>query len=312
MINPVRTALVDTLSPGDLEVFIAVATVGSFRAAAQRMGLSQPAVSQRIQRLEAQIGLSLFTRSTRRVELTDAGRRLQERGERMVHDLQRTLKELRDEAGVRAGRVSFGVSQSLMAPYAIPSVMVRFIQEYPGVRLNLVDVAWNAVLAQLTDGRIDLAFVPQDGLSPSLAIETLYTEEVVPVAARSLVPGRRRVLAPEAFARLPVVGVAANSAVYRQMRRLHEQVGGRFTPFMEATRLSSVIGLMQVGLGVAFLPRHMVGSIGDVVELTVTGYPFERSVAMVRDSRRDLSPAAERFAALARVHFRRTRGRPIG
>ena len=53
-------------------------------------------------------------------------------------------------------------------------------------------------------------------------------------------------------------------------------------------------------------------AIDHVVELTVTGYPFERSVAMVRDSRRELSPAAERFAALARVHFRRNRGRPIG
>jgi DNA-binding transcriptional LysR family regulator len=304
--------MVDTLSPGDLEVFVAVAQLGSFRAASQHLGLSQPAVTQRIQRLESQVGLQLFNRSTRRVELTDVGLKFKSRAERLVRELDRTLRELRDQAQVRAGRVNVGVSQSLMAPHAIPSVMVNYMREFPGVRLNLVDVVWNALPLQLNDGRMDLAFVALEGLSPSLSCEPLFTEEVVPVAARSLFPGRRRQLTPEEFARLPVVGVAVNSAVYRQLRALHESVGSRFAPIQEATRLSSVIGMMQVGLGVAVLARYMVPTLGDIVELSVQGYRFERTVGMVRDGRRALSPAAERFAQAARVHFRRTGGLPPG
>jgi DNA-binding transcriptional LysR family regulator len=310
MNNPNQPAIFDTLSPGDLEVFVAVARAGSFRAAAQRLGLSQPAVTQRIQRLESQVGLSLFSRSTRRVELTQAGHRLLDRAERLVSEIQRTLQDLRDEAGLQTGRVTLGATQSMMAPDSIPSVMMRFMREHPGVRLSLVDTPWSEVLAQLDDGRIDLAFMPQEGLSPTLHCETLFTEEIVPVAARSLFPGRRRHLTPAEFARLPVVGVAVNSAIYRLMRKLHEQLGSRFAPVQEANRLSSVIGMMQVGMGVAIVPRHLVASLGEVVELSVEGYRFERAVAMVRDGRRALSPAAERFAQLARLHFRRVRPAP--
>jgi LysR family carnitine catabolism transcriptional activator len=306
------STLIDTLSPGDLEVFVAVAQLGSFRAASLHLGLSQPAVTQRIKRLESQVGLKLFNRSTRRVELTDVGLKFKSRAERLVHELDRTLRDLRDQAQVRAGRVNFGVSHSMMVPYAIPAVMMNYVREFPGVRLNLVDVGWNALLSQLTDGRIDLAFVSQEGLSPSLNCETLFIEELVPVASRSLFPGRRCQLTPEEFVRLPVVGVTVNSAIYRQLRALHESVGAPYTPVQEASRLSSVIGMMLAGLGVAVLPRHMVPSLGEVVELSVQGVRFERAVGMVRDGRRALSPAAERFAQAARVHFRRTRGLPPG
>lgn len=304
-----RISGLDAFAPGDLEIFVRVAQAGSFRAAAEHSGLSQPAVTQRIQRLEAQIGLALFHRSTRRVELTDAGRRLRERAERTLSDLRRALTELRAEAQVRAGRLSIMASQSMMAPHAIPAVMLRFMQAYPEVKLNLVDIPWNALLSKLAEGQIELAFVAAEGLSPSLRCDTLFTEELVPVASRRLHRSRRRELSVAEFARLPVVCVEANSTTYRIMSELHGQVGSRFTPVMQASRLSSVIGLMQAGIGVALLPRDLVGTLADTVELSVQGLRFERKVAMVRDARRPLSPQAERFAAMAITHFRRAAAR---
>jgi len=291
-----RGLALDALAPGDLEVFFAVAQAGSFRAAAERIGLSQPAVTQRIQRLEQQVGLPLFSRSTRRVQLTEAGHRLQDRAERTIH-------ELRAMADLRIGQVNFAVSQSLMAPHAVPAVMVRFRQAHPQVRLQLVETPWNDLLAHIAEGRIELAFMPEEGLSPSLHCETLFTEELAPVASRSLHRMRRRSLSAREFAALPVVGLATNSTAYRLLRGLHAQAGSRYAPVMESTRLSSVIGMMQAGIGVALLPRHLLPTLGDVVELSVQGYRFERKEAMVRDARRPLSPQAERFASLARTHF---------
>ena len=298
-----RGLALDALAPGDLEVFFAVAQAGSFRAAAERIGLSQPAVTQRIQRLEQQVGLPLFSRSTRRVQLTEAGHRLQDRAERTIHELRRTLVELRAMADLRIGQVNFAVSQSLMAPHAVPAVMVRFRQAHPQVRLQLVETPWNDLLAHIAEGRIELAFMPEEGLSPSLHCETLFTEELAPVASRSLHRMRRRSLSAREFAALPVVGLATNSTAYRLLRGLHAQAGSRYAPVMESTRLSSVIGMMQAGIGVALLPRHLLPTLGDVVELSVQGYRFERKEAMVRDARRPLSPQAERFASLARTHF---------
>jgi DNA-binding transcriptional LysR family regulator len=301
-----RGLALDALAPGDLEVFFAVAQAGSFRAAAERIGLSQPAVTQRIQRLEQQVGLPLFSRSTRRVQLTEAGQRLKDRAERTIHELRRTLADLRAMADLRSGTVCFAASQPLMAPHAIPAVMVQFRQIHPDIKLRLVDTPWNDLLEQLAEGRIELAFMPQEGLSPSLHCETLFTEELVPVASPRLYRSRRRSLTVEEFVALPVVGVSANAAVNRQLRALHQSVGSRFAPVMQPTRLSSVIGLMQAGMGVALLDRHTLASLSDVVELSVQGWCFERKVAIVRDARRSLSPPAERFAKIARAHFART------
>ena len=300
-----RGLVLDTLAPGDLEVFVAVAQAGSFRGAAERTGLSQPAVTQRIQRLEQQVGVALFSRSTRRVQLTEAGQHLKNRAERTLHELRRTLADLRAMADLRSGTVRLAASQPLMAPHAIPAVMVQFRQAHPEIKLSLVDTAWNDLLEQLAEGRIELAFMPEEGLSPSLHCETLFTEELVPVASPSLYRSRRRSLTVNEFAALPVVGVSANAGINRQLRALHQSVGSRFAPVMRATRLSSVIGMMQAGMGVALLDRHTLASLSGVVELSVQGWHFERKVAIVRDARRPLSPPAERFAKIARAHFAR-------
>lgn len=272
---------------------------------AQRTGLSQPAVTQRIQRLERQVGLPLFSRSTRRVQLTEAGQHLRSRAERTLHELRRTLADLRAMADLRSGTVRFAASQPLMAPHAIPAVMVQFRQAHPEIELTLVDTAWNDLLEQLAEGGIELAFMPEEGLSPSLHCETLFTEELVPVASPLLYRARRRLLTVEEFVALPVVGVSANAGINRQLRALHQSVGSRFAPVMRATRLSSVIGMMQAGIGVALLDRHTLTSLRDVVALSVQGWHFERKVAIVRDARRPLSPPAERFAKIARAHFAR-------
>lgn len=86
------------LSPADLDAFVAVAETGSFRQAAQTLGVSQPTISARIRHLEAVLGVRLFHRTTRRVVITDAGERLRGRVERMVLETRALLREFREEA----------------------------------------------------------------------------------------------------------------------------------------------------------------------------------------------------------------------
>ena len=97
----------------ELEAFLAVAETGGFREAADRLDVSQPAVSNRIKRLEAKVGLRLLDRTTRRVELTEAGARFVEKAAVAVRGMSGLIDEFREEAATKHGRIKVAVAASL-------------------------------------------------------------------------------------------------------------------------------------------------------------------------------------------------------
>src|SRR5882672_10285999 len=103
------------IETADLQSVLAVADLGSFRAAAASLGCSQPAITARIQRVEAILGLRLFHRTTRRVTITEAGERLRVRAERTVSELQAIVQEFNDEAQLKRGRVVLGATSTVAA-----------------------------------------------------------------------------------------------------------------------------------------------------------------------------------------------------
>ena len=114
------------LGPADFETFVAVAELGSFGRAAQRLSISQPAVTQRVLRLERVLGMKLFDRTTRRVSLSGAGVRLMQKAQPTIVALRSILEDFHNEASLKAGTVALGVSPSLAAT-VIPSILRRFM-----------------------------------------------------------------------------------------------------------------------------------------------------------------------------------------
>src|SRR3954471_19460765 len=165
-----------------LRYLVAVADEQHFTRAAAREHVAQPALSQQIRRLEAELGLTLVERTTRRVAMTQAGELLVARARRALAELEAAQAELQSLPGVQAGRLSVGALHT-MRPVDLSLLLATFHRPYPGVELTVREQSSEELAAMLRDDEVDLAFlsVTERIQSHGLALHPLVREELVAV-----------------------------------------------------------------------------------------------------------------------------------
>jgi DNA-binding transcriptional LysR family regulator len=267
-----------------LRTFVAVAEEGSFTLAADRLHVVQSAVSATIRGLEAELGVRLFDRSTRRIELSDAGRAL-------LPDARRTLSAaaLAEDAVAQvgsglSGTVALGTMQAqAMRAVSVPRLIAEFRVDHPGVEINVRHVGGSMqMIAEVREGRLDLAFVAvPHSIRAEVELTPLSSEAMVFVcAADHPLAGRRRVrlvdLAEEPFVDLPV-DWGTNMASARAFAAADLQRRVAF----EVNDTASVVAYVREGLGIALLPPSLVAGVPGVVAIPIVGDPavFEASLA---------------------------------
>src|SRR5450830_1545874 len=158
-----------------LEVFRSVALTRNFSRSGQLIGLTQPAVSRCITELEAQLGLKLLNRTTREVELTEAGRKLAARLERVLEELDNTLLDVQGMATERRGRVRVASSPTLSANL-MPECIALCRRQWPGLQLTLLDRIQHDVLDSVRSGEVDFGVVIDPGEREDLHCEPILSE----------------------------------------------------------------------------------------------------------------------------------------
>ena len=159
-----------------LRYFLRVAQCGSFTRAAQELGVSQPALSRSIQRLEEQLGQPVFERHTRHVTLTEAGSLLQSRAQQVFTILEDTKAEITDDG--QSGRVRVGAIPTI-APYFLPKLLQEFAAKYPKASLIVQENTTDQLLKSCTQGEIDLAILAAPVPAKYLEVEELFEEELL-------------------------------------------------------------------------------------------------------------------------------------
>ena len=152
-----------------LRSFLKIAELGSFTRAAEEVGLSQPALSQQMARLEAELGRPVFERLGRSVRLTEAGRLLLPRAERIVSLADDTLRELLDDG--RAGQIVVAAIPTI-APFLLPPVLLAYRREHPGAMVQVDEEVTESLLRRCQRGEIDVGVfaLPADS-PPGLKVE---------------------------------------------------------------------------------------------------------------------------------------------
>src|SRR2546429_1486961 len=145
-----RAGAAQQLALVPLSTFHLVARLGSVSRAAHELGISQPAVTQQIRRLERSLGLALFDRIGRRIVVTDAGRTLDTFAQRIFHLLDAAHEAMDSLTGLRTGRLDVGASRTAGA-YYIAGLLDRFKQRYPGVQVSLSVGNSESILAKVLD-----------------------------------------------------------------------------------------------------------------------------------------------------------------
>ena len=284
-----------------LHYLVALADERHFTRAAAREHVAQPALSQQIRSLEAELGTALVERTTRRVAMTQAGEVLVARARRALAELDAAQAELQALAGVQAGRLSVGALHT-MGPVDLSLLLARFHGLYPAVELIVREQSSEELAAMLRDDEIDLAFlsVTERIQRRGLTLHPLVSEELVvvlaldhPLAARA----RLRIddLADEAF------------ISFREGARLRELLdraaaGAGFPPHiaLESNESRRIRSLVSHGLGVAILPRSDAERPGDDVAVCDLVEPsLTRDLTIAMRAERRPSPATEAFLDVA-------------
>jgi LysR family hydrogen peroxide-inducible transcriptional activator len=159
-----------------LRYFLRVAERQNFTRAAEDLGISQPALSRSIQKLEEEFGQPVFERKARSVSLTDAGTLLQARAQQVLTILEDTKAEITDDG--QSGRLRVGAIPTV-APYFLPKVLRQFSKEFPKATLIVQENTTDALLKSCTQGEIDLAIVALPIPAKYLEVEELFEEELL-------------------------------------------------------------------------------------------------------------------------------------
>lgn len=277
-----------------LTYFDAVVRHGGFTRAADHLHVAQPAVSVQIRRLEAELGVALLSRTTRRVALTHAGELFLVRVRRTLAELDAARAEMAGLSGAVIGRVRIGAIQAL-DPFDLSGALAKFHAAHPGVELSLRSGALRQLLGDLDEDRIDLALGPvSDELPPRFAAVPLFTDELVLVTAPDHPTATAGDLPLAALRDEPFVCLPAESGLRAVLDRLAAAAG--FSPRVpfESANLPRLRDLVARGLGVALLARSVAEAPGRPVAIhSVQPGPVLRPVGLLHRRERALGAAAQ-------------------
>ncbi len=183
----------DPLEIRHLRYFLAVAEAGSFSRAADRLGISQPSVSQQMRDLEAGLRVSLFQRRGKRILLTSTGLIFQEHARALLRELENFLQEVSSEPGRLRGTLRLGVVPVLNVPL-LPELMGMFAADHPGISLIVEEISSTEIETALEEGRMDVGLGFLTRHSPNLRYERLCTDEFALIVSETHPWSKRHVV----------------------------------------------------------------------------------------------------------------------
>jgi DNA-binding transcriptional LysR family regulator len=281
----------------DLRAFVTAAQLRSFAAAAKALHLSLPAFSRRISNLEARLGVRLFDRTTRSVELTVLGARFVREVATVVDDLDRSVLGLRDAAQLETGDVTIGCVFSAVHHF-MPAVIRSYRERHPNVLVRILEEGADEVFASVKHGEADFG-INYIGMQETEVDFTPLLKEPYVLACRAdhALHARRSVRWAE-LAAWDQVRVSQASRNRLFIDQALAEVPAMPRPVCEVRHVSTLIGLVEAGLGVAVVPRLTVPP----APAAVVGVPLvpavTRTVGLITRAGRTLSPAAHAFAKL--------------
>jgi DNA-binding transcriptional LysR family regulator len=284
-----------------LRYFVAVAEELHFGRAAERLGMSQPPLTQQIQKFEAELGCRLFKRG-RRTELTEAGAVLFGQARILLDEAERAVDAARRASRGETGRITIAVPPSVMLT-SLPSAIRQYRERYSDVEFRLLELSTSAIEEAVRAGRVDVGFLREARPGPPLVSEVVYFEPLVAVVPDSH-PAARRGKPSLAMLRAdPFVFFSRRlgPAFYDRLTACCTAAGFLPRIAQEATQWQTIVALVEAGVGVSIAPAGVrkFGWRG------VATLPLPGAETAILACRRDeeLSPAAERFLALAKKSF---------
>lgn len=290
---------------GQIRAFVTVASTRSFTRAADVLHLSQPALTNRIRQFEEALGLSLFDRHTRSVELTALGSDLLPTFRRLVGDFETAVAKARESVTRAKGVIRLACLPSCAASL-LPDLIREFTEEAPGVTFVVRDVINSMIPALVRSGDVDFGVGVRDDAHSDLEWLRLFSDELHMVYTAQ---GSDESAAPPTAAELasgPLILMARGSSVRERVDEAFASAGLTALATCEVNHMSTAVALVQAGLGVAILPAHIVElkTQPGIRSRPIAETGFSREIGLVRRKGSALPPSTEAFIEQLRAAAR--------
>jgi DNA-binding transcriptional LysR family regulator len=285
-----------------LTYFLSAAEHGSFSAAAESLHMAQPSLSEQIRRLEAELGVPLFARTGRRLELTEAGRLLLPEAERTLEAARGAAESVREVRDVTGGTVAFGTFGSAHH-YLLGGLVEEFRARYPSVRLRVVGQNSAEVADAVRDGHLEAGLVVLPVDDRGLDVRPVMREELLYISA-----SERRTREPMTIERLAASPLilydarwGAEDPMRRQLRERAQRAGVKIEPVIEVEYMTAALDLAVRGLGDTIADRAIVDARGLGRRLSTVAFepPLYEDFAFITRRSAHLSPATRAFMEVA-------------
>lgn len=279
-----------------LRAFVAVAEHGQYTRAAAYVHVTQAALSMLIRDLEREIGVSVFNRHTRMVELTDAGRELLGMARRVLADIEVTVEQTRDYTAYRRGRVTVASGTVLSANLICP-FMRFFYDRYPGIKLQLRDVAEQDIHHHILNDDVDMGIGTRLDSTEEITETPLFSDHYVAVLHQDHPLHRRKTVSWKQLCEQPFIALSRSSPIRQEIDRHLASLKLEPTEIHEVSLHTTVLAMVRNRLGSSILPansQHVPGAVG-LAFRPLAAPLLRRQTCIFQLRRRALSPAAQLF-----------------
>ena len=284
-----------------IRAVLTIARLNNFTRAAAEMHLSQSALTVQVKQLEQELGIVLFDRNKRRVALTQSGIELLAPLEAILVDAEAVVARTREINGLRCGRVAVAVLSSIGSHF-LPRVVRKFTQLSPGVNVRIVDGTAERVVDAVIKEEVDFGISALVRTDKRLASERLFSDRFYAFAPKDhLLAGRTSVSLRE-LAAYPLLVTARNTSAREIFETALKREGIAIFPAYEANYVTTVVGMVHSGLGIAVLPGGAaeLGINAHIRRIPIAKPALSREICLLQKKGRCLSPAAGKMIDVLR------------
>lgn len=281
-----------------LHAFLLVGEHSSFRTAAEMSHRSTSAVSAQIRRLEDQLGVPLFHRTTRNVRLTVEGEQLLECARRALMEVDAGLRKIKESADVRRGRVSLSCSPTVAA-IRLARVLAAFEKDHPGIEVLVRELTSEALFESIRRHEVDFGIGPVIDTS-EFRFEPLLEDPLYALVPKRFVTTAKDTITLATLASLPLLVLSPATALRNMLEATLRERNLPFSTRYEFSQAQTLISMAGAGLGAAILPKVVLPPVIDerTHALRIVSPAMTREVALITLRGQSLSPASLRLAQL--------------
>ncbi|MDH2329013.1 LysR family transcriptional regulator [Cereibacter sp. SYSU M97828] len=281
-----------------LQTFMIVAENRSFREAADQVGRSQSAISTQIRQLEDQLGLPLFNRTTRQVNLTPEGAELLAHARRAVGEVEQGLRHIMEAADLRRGRVTLACAPTI-ASTRLPHILAAFEKDHPDIRIVVHELKSVDLFQRIRDGEVDFGLGPVIG-DGDLDFRTVLREDVHIFASPRFLPDDHKTIAFDDLADIPLIQFPMTTVMGQMIAATAHARGITLNTRYECVQGQTLIALASAGLGAAVMTGTLIRSAAGsgMRRPRIVDPGLTQDFAIVTLKGKTLSPTAQHLAGL--------------